>query len=121
MHYKATKLLYERKKQIIKRVEVLLAEKDNIDIQLDELHKYDDILRDVYDYLRDIKQKFIKRSLHEFINLETDLNLSVSEYQGFIDLVHERYALRYKTITWLRHPSRVDITIDKVVETIVND
>ena len=40
MHYKATKLLYERKKQIIKRVEVLLAEKDNIDILLDDCLLY---------------------------------------------------------------------------------
>ena len=121
MHDDMRNLLHKRRRQIGKQIDDLEAERDDITIQLEELDLYDSVFRDVYDYLMKIKPKRIVRLMQESMNLETDLNLSVAEYNGFIDLVHENYALKFKTMTSLRHPSRVNITIGEIVKTIVKD
>ena len=121
MHSDTKTILNKQKRQISKRVEELLSERDTINLQLEDIDRYYSVLSDVYDYLSTVHQPNDVGSLNEVVNLKIDLKMSVSLYDEFIDLVHENYALKFKTMKWLRHPTRVDITIDKLVRTIVED
>ena len=116
----AKTILRKQYRHISEQIDDLKAKRDDIELQIRDIDKYDRILAEIYEYVEYVRPKGVKQPLHQFLNLKTDLKLSPSEHEHLIALVHRDYALRLEKIQWLRHPSQVDITIHELVSTVAS-